>query len=505
MNIFTDFIDSQEKPYFFEGKLLTLITKEELNEAGISKEELPKMYRGLPRLYDRENPAKAYIKKPFCNFSSLKRHWIDKTLFLLYANLKVSSLLPVSLFTWVMNDGLGDFYAQKELATLLQESFPHIPFHLITIVHKTTLSVIDKATWQKLANSSMILQFPTYFPDTPRILQKLQGIKYEHLAEYGFIEAGWCNPLTPYRSLGLHFLEKGLLFSELSLQALPEPLAPRFNLAYFATKEGAYIYLHALLKMLENDSRDIDLFLPNISPLLEAMESWIQQGDTFPLFERFGIQSVHIYFEDTLCNLSIQPKGKKLQLIQKKDLSKSAFQTLLFHSTDLVACRGDRSFSEVVVSDQLFFYDPPQHSKNFLKDLVAIGENRLQKYPSAIEYLKLFLYGIKVEEKDTIYVEEEYFYPKILTREERGDKMGELLQNPKTKEGIRQLHRILRLEHSANEFIKNLVTRSLFHLEYPDIEALEKGQVEAFLLGKKTFSSVILKMKKAIVSKHGTR
>lgn len=533
---------------FLEKDLLGVVTLEDVQKSGLSTHVLPKILRGLPRFYDRSNPSKFYLKSHFRNIYALKKHCIDKAVLSTYEDTVIPEDFSVCIFTWVMNDGLGDFYAQQEAAKILKDKFPQLQITLLGLLHKgvqkpkdlpfpchyiyyendadLTLELLDEEFLAKMRSSSLILQMPTFFPDTARLLQKIQEMegslpppRYELLGEYGFVDSEWCHPETSYRSLGLHFLEKGILvkkirvrdFSDLASLDNPDILQCLFgtkepgkddlakykmtralNLGYFATPEGAYLYLHALLKKRAADTCALDLIGSNFGCLLEAMERYIQKEDAFPLLAQYGIKEVEILFEGSLCKISVGPVGKVLRLIQAKNLSPEDFETLLVLSSDFAACRGDRSFSEAVSAAKVFFYDAPYHARYFLKDLAAIAENRLGMHKGAAEYLRLFLHSIKPKvASEAEYVEEDYFHVDKPTLAEVGERMGELLADPETILGLHKLNRILYHEYAANGFLANLVARSLLIYQDPEIEKLEQSILHSFLREEIKFPEMI--------------
>jgi len=524
--------EKEKKEENLEARLLKVFSETEAKELGLPLSVYPHMLRGLPRFYDRENPAKSLVKPAFKNLNSLKRHWIEKAIFSLYQDVQIPAS-TLSLFTWVMNDGMGDYYAQKEAEEIIKGRFPQVTIQRLSFLPRETALepphyciYYDKGedlTWEKiegflplLKTSQLVLQMPTYFPDTPKLLEKIQDYKppkYELLGEYGFVDSKWCHPGTGYRSLGLHFLEKGLLIQEIApkdLSRLPKELKEilfkegiatyqekiALNAGYLSSVEGAFAALIALLKKREKDPKPMDLVLANFSCMLGALEKYIEKDGAYPLLQKFGIKEVEIYYEGSLCKMNVQAEGKRLRLIQAKNLTPSDFGSLFYHSQDFVICRGDRSFSEAVSLKKVFFYDPPYHSKNFLKDLGALAENRIGRGKGAAEYIRLFYHLLPAKpDSGDRFVEEDFFFERNFSIQEIGERMGELLSSPDTINDLQKLNSILIADYSANDYLCQLVARSLLHYYHPEMLRIEESLVREFLEDKITFSVMITELR----------
>src|SRR5690606_30664930 len=92
-------------------------------------------------------------------------------------------------------------------------------------------------------------------------------------------------------------------------------------------------------------------------------------------------------------------------------ITQSDFRALLALSGEWVAVRGDQSFSEVISQGKAFFYDGRDHARYFIKDLVAIAENRIGGHPTTLACIRGmaqgFAYRIPVQEGE--WVDETYF------------------------------------------------------------------------------------------------
>ncbi len=525
----------EANPAHLEKTLMKAFPAKDYMELGLSR-TYPRIYRGLPRLYSRESPSQSQIKKEFSHLPSLKRQALSKALFSLYSKARIKG--KITLFTWVMNDGQGDFVAGAEAIRLLKSRLPELDIHFMALVPKqirlqpdlieySTLipyekdcpvDLIPREALEILRKSDLILQLPTYYPHTEELKQILKEMnssapcpKIEMVGEYGFIESSWFHPRSGNYSLGLHFLEKGILTRKACSASWEDVQNERlrfwrkkenhFYLAYLSTPIGGAIYLHALLKSLENDPADIDLCVPDLGWFLAFYEK--QHTASRPLLEwGLGIAAIEIYYADTFCALELSPTGKKLRLLSPGSISSSDFRALLALSGDWVAIRGNQSFSEAVSQGKAFFYDGRGHARFFVKDLAAIAENRIADCPGTLECIRGmvqgFLYNTPVQD-DSLWVDETYF-------QELEDwtaialKMGLALQDPETFVGFKKIDKIITDEFSANAFLCHLVQRSLFHRLHPYVEQLEEDHVEKFVKNEETFRFLMIAQKAMIES-----
>lgn len=512
-------------PTHIERILLEAFPPNEFIEMGLTR-AYPRIYRGLPRLYLRDQPSQSHIKKNFTHLPSLKKQVLSKALFSLYA--KCPAKGKVTLFTWVMNDGMGDFVAATEVLHLLKGRLPELDLQLIAFVHEKSMqgmhfpkhSIIipysDRPTFVTMdvfflmASSDLILQLPTYYPFTNELMQALPHVKWEMVGEYGFIESSWFHPRSGRFCLGLHFLEKGILTRKPCLARWEDVQndlikvwhvpGNRFYLAYLTTPIGGAIYLHALLKSLENDPLDIDLCLPDLGWFIVFYEKQIKAGRSI-LEWGLGVSSIEILFEDKFCSIPIGQTGKRVRFLCPGSISQSDFRALLALSGEWVAIRGDQSFSEAISQGKAFFYDGREHARYFIKDLAAIAENRIGPFPGTLECIRGmvqgFLYNVSVQEEAWV---DETFFQELEDWTAIALKMGLALQDSDTVSGFKKLSRILADEFSANGFLCHLVQRSLCHQEHPYLKELEDVQVEKFVKNEIGFKELISKQKSIIDS-----
>lgn len=509
-------------PLHIEKTMMEDLPAKDYMELGLSR-TYPRVFRGLPRSYLRDQPSTSKIKTNFDHLPSLKRAAISKALFSLYS--KTETKGKVILFTYVMKDGHGDFIAGLEVSRLLSSRLPQIEIEFIALVpegfsahfpntsliaykEECPLDLIPQEVLERMRAADLILQLPTFYPFTHELIEKLKELpaakpmpKFESVGEYGFVDSSWFHPKSGAYSLGLHFLEKGILTRK-ACQATWQDVQNerlkswkraenRFYLAYLATPMGGGIYLHALLKSLEEDPCDIDICVPDLNWFFAFYEKQKTAGR--PLLEwEVGVSSIDIYFGDKFSSLSLSSKGKKLRLLCPGALSQSDFRALLALSAEWVAIRGNQSFSEAVSQGKVFFYDGRGHSRSFVKDFAAVAENRIRPFHGALECVRgmvqAFLYNLPVQEEP--WVDETYF-------QELEDwtaialKIAFALQDPETATGFKQLGKILSEEFSANSFLCHLVQRALFHRLHPYLESLEEENVSKFTRGDLKFRPLI--------------
>ncbi len=233
----------QQDTQDLEQKLVSFLSWSEYKKLNLSYCTYPKMLRGLPRVFDRDDPTHVQIKHNFTDLKSLQAHLIDKARISLYQDMSFEKE-KVVLLTWVMNDGWGDLITQLEISEILQENIKNIDLHLVTLLFKDVEIDPKNATLHKvfyknekdlkanffkddliehMSTASLILQSPTCFPDTEELLKRIHAKgnlfpKHEVIGQYGFSDSKTFHPLSDARCMGLNFLEKGIL-----LKKYPKP------------------------------------------------------------------------------------------------------------------------------------------------------------------------------------------------------------------------------------------------------------------------------------------
>lgn len=519
-------------PVYLEKVVMEAFPVKDFVKLGLGR-YYPRMYRGLPRLYHRDFPTQSHIKKPFTHLPSLKKQAVSRALYSLYS--KVPAVGTVTLFTWIINDGLGDYVAAIEVMMLLEACFPALDVRFVGLVHEKLalklkwpensilieykkdcpLDLINKEALKTLRESDLIIQLPTYYPHFDELLKKLKKKrsknkmpKIQSIGEYGFLESNWFHPKSGNTSLGLHFLEKGILIRK-PLKACWDMVenewlkshlrdGNHFYLAYLSSPIGGAIYLHSLLKSLEHDDQGIDLCVPDLNWFFKFVEKQKQANKTVLEWD-LGISAIEIYFEEHFHSIPVSETGKKLRLLCPGSISQNDFRALLSLSGNWVGVRGNQSFSEAISQGKAFFYDGREHSRYFIKDLQAMAENRIGGYPGALECIRGiangFVYNLPVQEEDWV---DETFFQTIEEWTVIALNIGLSLQDPETYVGYRHLSQIIIQERSANHFICHLVQRAFLHRKYPELEQKEAENLGKFVSGVDTFEEFISSQKSLI-------
>jgi|GEM_PF-4496192 len=443
-------------------------------------------------------------KESFTHLPSLKRVYIEKSLVRLYANCIFKTPVNVTVFTWILGDGLGDFSTQIEAGKILLETFPETSLISLHPANMPLCSPLPcphfftsypedgKGKWEPaalvdfppqiletLSRSHAILQLPTYFPHTRSLMDKL-GKNYELVGEAGWGDTPRFSPTSGSRALGLRSWEKGLFFSKFSFDSkeiqepsLKEILAKigkgKLCIGYLRTPKGCELLMQTFLTMEEEYSSDLILCLFPSEPLIRNVLSYTS------FFQKKGISEIKIYYENTLCSIPIREKGKRLHIVQTKKINREDYLRLLLRSDLLVGCRGDSSLSEALSAGKIPFPDFPPHKKALLEGLVSAAIHKLGKTHPVTKYAEEFL-------NDTPD-------PAVL---------GTLLKTKIIERGFSTLLVFLQEYYNAGDFLKNLTLRAACHQLYPGIRILEKQILDGFLFGEKAAFEALAEIRKEL-------
>ncbi len=517
-------IFSERDPIHIERRWMNSFSEKEFSDVGLGR-YFPKIYRGLPRLYDRNDPSRSWIKKNFTNLADLKRLAIDRAVFSLYEGKARFCPMKIGILTHVLLDGFGDWVAATEAASILSAKWPFLEIHLFAVAARELpqekfpfqVHIFPKEEPPQLLDEmDFLLQIPTLFPQIIPLMPKM-----EKIGEYGFLESDWYHPKSGNRSMGLHVLEKGIFirkagrftFAEIEQKALlfalfgtelPGPTEIKtykqkhhFHLAYLTTPVGGAIYLHSLLKMHERDDKNIDLCCPDLRWLIV----WLQEEKQI-LAHSFGVKEIVVLFKEEIHRIPIGTKGKTVRIINPGLLSLADMRRIVSLSDDWVAVRGDQSFSEVISAKKAFFYDGRDHARYFIKDLSALAENRLSGHRGALHAFRMmghaFLWNLPEDLSER--VDESHFQ-----KEEKlpwldiATELGASLQNSDTILGFKKICTLISEEHSFNPFLCHLIERELFHTENPMVRGAEEQLVQLYATGQIPFSTLVKNLRLCIV------
>lgn len=472
-----------------------------------------RIYRGLPRLYKKTEFGVSKIKPPFSSLPTLKAHLAWRYLSESYSRYPLTG--KISLLCWVMPDGWGDFFAAVEAARVIQsESLQKLTLFVISEKSCPEVKDLLVSRWEgseeqyaELCQSDVVLQIPTFSPMTRDIQKRIpQPFQWENWGQYGYVESEWFHPGTNSISMGLHFLEAGILIrkteghtiTDLQHLALKEWLfedakevidyrkKSRFFLAYLYSRAGIYVYLHALLRSLEGDTKEIDICVPDPEKLL-AYFKWRMDAGLGLVEQAQGVKQIIYVDEQNRAVWNLQSEGKTVRFLCPGSLNSSDFESLLDFSENFVACRGDQSFSEAVSRHKCFFYDPRDHSRYFTKDLLALAQNRIPQFPTTVEMIRLYSrvldHNLTLSTDDE-WVDELYFTSQDLMQlSEIADKMGNCLRDPRTFSGFKKLGQIMSADHCCHSLLINTIKRAACHRQFPEMAQQEMEAIQRFVQG----------------------
>lgn len=449
----------------------------------------PKMMRGLPRLYCRSLPSQSHIKRTFVHLPTLRKQAVAKAVYSLY-----KKWVPQGKVALVTSLPIEGSVASAVLG-LLKSRFPQLTVQLICL--KGDGSAVSPEVLTRLKKSDFCLQVLKLHPQS----SEWKVPKMALLGDYGFGESSWFHPQSGGYSMGLHFLEKGVLLTKLA-EANWETIKNREvqfwkkgeNLVFWASLSsfvGGAIYLHALLKSLENNPTDIDLYVPSIQWFIEYTEK--QNQAKRPLLEwEMGVARIEVHTDGRIASLPLAQTGKLVRILAPQSINSSDRQALMQLSDGLIAVGDNESLSEALSLGIPFFFDPHESARYFMKDLVALAENRIGSHRSTLACFQamnqnflLHLSGQEGEWVDETFFQEREEWTSIALS------MGVALQNPEYRQGFEKLAQIIASEFSCNAFICHMVQRAFCHIQYPDIERIEVELMARFSTGSCTFSDLI--------------
>lgn len=511
---YSDFIE-ERKELNVEEILHSQIKTEEFVAVNVPPYAMPHLYQRLPSI-NGDGKSLDEIKRPFTNLAILKRHIIDKALLSLYETASFPKDKRITLFTYVMEDGLGDYIAQRHALSILKEEFADIQCIVLapsqyklhmqecelgSLVHyydskeHLHFTHFSEDICRALAEASFLLQIPTFYPYFDQLLEKYEINEHQTIGEYGFIDSFWAHPMkTDTCCMGLHFLERGIFIKQMpSLEGIKLsgdvkrklfgclPLneyrnKKNFAFAYLKTLKGMRVFLHMALTYFSTDEKDLDIAFIDLHDLLLL----IKEGQ-FGIDE-YKIKELRISTKDKNYLIPMNSEGKIVRFIELGPLSSDDTKALIVLSQKLVGCRGDQSFSEVVSASCCFFYDGAPHAGPFLQDLAEIAKSRLQEFPKAIAFIEGFIKAFHFKDgKDGL--------------EEIGKELGTFLLDPGTSQGLMLLNEILQTEYCFNKTLSQIIKRRLLHAQHPEVARNEENLIKEFIDEKESFTSIFERLR----------
>ncbi len=525
----------KSSPAVLEDIFCHALDPTDLESLGLPQYLAPPLGRGLPKRYLQTDPSICEVKNSFSDAALLRKLRIAKAIFFLYQQHKFPKRSQVAIFTWIIADGAGDYYAEQEAAHVLLGPFPDLylismlhkdakvpplhrkcPHHLLRYNGKLNHPIIYEAfsseLLAKLSHTDLILEFPTAFPWMAQLLETLRKnhptLIHQRIGEHSLIDSLDFAPSTGAYCMGLHALELGifskknsfckdailglqyqplfqLLFAARTQEAVENYLLTHsFNVSYTKTFRGTYLYLYMLCKGLIDNPQDIDICFFNLDLMLRVLRERIQKEERYPLWEQCKIGKVLIYTQTHVVPITISSAPKTLRMIHCPELAQEDVHRLFCFTEHLIGCTGDQTLCEAICSGVPFFYDPPPFKRAILKDLLFIAQSRMPQYPFLEKLFTLLLKNphVMLEESDGEWVSEDYIQSENdrLSLDEGsdeniGDALSSLLTDPRFKEGFLQLREIIQHEHSFDPMLEGIINRLLFHKHFPALMHWEQA------------------------------
>jgi len=456
-----------------------------------------KILRGLPRLYNRKTATLAKIDPHFSHLFFLKRRYLDKTLFFLYENIQIKEKVEVAC-VYETSEEKRQFSLLFETVKASLKSFD---FRLVPLsTNKKDKKALQLSKEKKISKKSTSKELLTFLRSIPLIFQFFQmqpcvqdfiegcdGIKphVEVLGGYGQIEKPPFTPLSSFQSMGLYFLELGVMVPE-KKTFIKEDLP--FYLCASQNDTGALLYLLFLIELNKKHFNDLRVVFLDKDCLLSFSET------LFARVQENKIQKIDILIDQKVFqSKKIASTGKNLQLVFDSNLIESGPEKLYAHSLEPVGIEKDYSFSYAISYEKAFFLSICE-DLSFSKDLLAIAKNTLISNRKTLSYLEgmyqLQLHQTAIEEKE--YVSEDYFQlPHLEKEEEILKRLTLLYQDPSAVSGVKSLCKIIQTSYSANGYLVGLLKRAYLHQKHPQLKEMEEKYIIDFLFGGSTFLEMV--------------
>jgi len=482
----------------FEKKLKEFFPKKAFKHLASPFSLSPYFDQGLPRNCTKSDPNYLSIKDGFTDLKALCKLICEKHLLSIYEHDLKNQQGVITIFTSILKGGFGDYFAHKCIKELIQEKFPSLEVRSILFTPKKSNSNLtflpselvyeieceedafkalsDQSLEETLRKSSLVIEIPTPLPFWDKV-KELYPVSIERIGEYGFIQSFNYGPHSKGKSLGLHFLEYGLLFEKITItpkykfeNAL---LFSLFNtdkrenkkifFSYLYNEEAYICYFFTVLSLYEGSKELIFLTL-DLRPFLRICK---QMGNEL---KNSFVESIELYFENKLCNLCFVKEGRKIKIYLLDPLSHDDFVHLIDESLPPVGIRGNSSFSEAVSLKKPFFYDPLEHNLSFYYSLLSLSK---EKFPLCHQWFKIFTVCFdKLACFDALFK-----HPKQLFRE------------------LKKFNRFLKKNYCASPYLEKIIQKHFYLEKFPDQKRKEQEGLALFLEKKLSFLDLIEFMK----------
>lgn len=494
-------LEREEDPALLELALMNDFSSKELKRV----RTIPKILRGLPRLFQPNKPSISKVHPHFSTFRLIKQKVLQKTLYYLYENVKIKEKVDVAC----LFENEEEKFFLKTLFKSLRKKLSSFEVSLVSIgspKNDKDSIVLSKDKKISLKNSTKSLL--SYVRSVPLIFQlfhpatyidsffektkKEDRPHYEALGSYGQLEEEAFFPTSPFFSLGLHFLELGVLTLEKKDPTISS--IPYFLCSHTSIKDAVF-YTNLLIEIKKKEIHDLKIEYFSKSVLDAVYENLLAAKN----LEIKTIKTLHN--KKVVQKKKVSHSGKDLFLAYQSDLDYTQKTELFASSQEPIGISSDIAFSYAVSYDKTYVYSRFDQKSCLIKDLIALAKNRLAKYPKAIVYLEN-LYQLQLQyhpKKKDEYVSEEYFQLSHLDSFEEIQKRLSLLIN--TREvvtGLRVLNSLISNKYSANSYLTGLIKRAYLHNKHPELQTLETQVLSNYLEGSTSFLDMLKQITSSI-------
>ena len=536
--------------HFIGGKKTIALDK--LLMDTFSKTQSPlKIYRGLPRIYNKQDPTFFKIKPEFSNLKNLKYLLSENLIAQEYEKKPIHEKTKITVITQVLSDGFGDIIAHQNTLEILRKNLPKTDISSILCIAKAfstkyasyiqdstvvyyqnncSISDFPKEILQTLQKNSVIVTVATKL-DCLEEFKKIIAAKpqpntqFLSFGEYGFIESKDFGPNSGAYSMGLHFLEKGIfiptIFQNYNFSKIENPKI-RFQLfgtftpnlldintykkntnlyfGYLSNPISGLIFLKTILEKEKSSPQNIDLLCPDLSWLIHLLEGDKKlKKQMFENLQEFV--QVEIHFNGKIHIQSLHTGKKILRIICPGNLSFADFQALMFLSDPFIAVRGNLSISYAIAMNKIFFYDAPKHCKYFLKDLICLANNT----PTKGNILSKYFHSManisyqQNEENDPHWVSDNYFQ-QMPSWEVAAKDLSVYLQSMDLRQAFKVFNNRIKQEFDFSKVLIPFIKRAAAHSFSKTIQQFEQKQLQDFAQGHQTIQMAIKNLQDFLVN-----
>lgn len=482
-----------------EEKLRAFHEKQDLEKIHLSS--YPKFYQKLPT----EPDSFDRVKLGYDDEKTLLKKSYLKTFASHYPKLP-SKESKVCIVTYVM-EGLGDYSMQHRLFDFLKKERPDFSIEAISLLNEQhrnrflpfsenhqfiyyqgfddpSIDVFSEKLLNELKTYDLILMAPTYLESLYNYL-KNHNINTLCVGEYGFYHSKVFLPKTSLHTLGLHFLELGLLWPRIIpikdlrqiekknlLDALLLSCSETYYFdhhklyfAYFQSKESYQNFLELVLVINTSETKVIDFVSTDIA-------FWVEALDQLPLA---NVHKIFVLFDGKKAEKTLNDKGLTIRFIHSGKLNANDFLLLQNLSENLIGVRGNVSLTDALSLGKIPYYDCPRHCSNFLYSLIDLCHSQFPE-TGLSTYFTCFLPSHQNQ------LTQKFLLSKLFS-----------------KEFSRQFSKLLpflKTHYDGYNNIGSLINRSLYLHYIPSFQKVEDNLMNSFFNGSLGLSEACLALKK---------